>query len=72
MVRSKDEGWLKTKYAYVVGQKEKLKSVVAMARKILELLWILARRRVYYNGCSEARLALKLKRYGVMKSERAA
>jgi transposase len=72
LTHSKDGGRLKVKYAYFLEHKGKMKSIVALARKILELLWILARRREYYADCSEARLAMKLKRYGIEKMERAA
>lgn len=72
MTHAKDDGWLKAKYAYFVEHKGKMKSIIALSRKMLELLWILARRKEYYSGCSQARLALKLKRYGVVKMERAA
>jgi transposase len=72
MTRAKDDGWLKITYAYFVEHKGKLKSIVALARKMLELLWILARRHEYYTGCSKAQLEKKLKRYGIEKMERAA
>jgi len=72
LTRSKDGGRLKVKYAYFVERKGKMRSVVALARKILELLWILAQRRQYYADCTEARLAAKLKRYGIVKLERVA
>jgi len=72
LTRSRDGGRLKVKYAYFLERKGKMRSVVALARKILELLWILAQRRTYYADCSEARLAAKLKRYGIVKTERAA
>jgi transposase len=64
LVRSKGGGDLKRKYTDLSKRRGKKIAIVAIGKKILELLWTLARKQEYYRFVEEADRVKKLKFYG--------
>jgi transposase len=63
LVRSKNGGRLKEKYDELTGRMSKTKSAVAVARRIITLMWALVTRREFYKDITEAELRKKLRYY---------
>ena len=64
--RSKDGGVLGRKYNQWVSTKGKSKAVTALARKMLETMWVLATRKALYLDCNPVKLKQKFERYEVV------
>ena len=56
-------GELRRKFLELSERKSKTKSAIAIARRIIGLMWILARRREFYAGVSKERLVRKFRLY---------
>jgi transposase len=63
LVKSKNGGRLKEKYLELSGRMSKTKSAVALARRIITLMWVLVTRREFYKDITEAELRKKLRYY---------
>lgn len=63
--RCKDGGRLKQKFLALCERKGKTKSAVAIARRMVGLLWILVTRKEFYSSVSREALERKFKYYGV-------
>lgn len=63
LVRSKHGGALAAKYKELRNCKGSGKAIVAIARKMGELLWVLVRRRTFYHHMMHENLTKKLKLY---------
>lgn len=69
LVRSKDGGELKEKYKEISSRRGKRIAIVAIARKMLALSWLLMHNSEFYKyGTLEGRLK-KLKHYGIFLGE---
>ena len=64
--RSAEGGVLGGKYRDWLDRKGKSKAVVALARKLLETMWILATRKALYLGYDPVKYSQKLSRYEVV------
>jgi transposase len=63
LVRSKNGGPLKEKYAELRERRGKKIAIVAIARKLVELLWTLMVKKEFYKYISEKDLKLKYRSY---------
>jgi transposase len=63
LVRSGNGGRLQEKYRELTGRMSKTKSAVAIARRMITLLWVLVTRREYYKDMAKAELVKKLRYY---------
>ena len=61
--RSSCGGMLRRKFLELTERKSKTKSAVAIARRIIGLMWILATRREFYAGASKEQLVKKFRLY---------
>jgi transposase len=61
--RSNSGGRLKAKFEALRGRMSKVKSAVAIARRMVSLMWVLARRRELYADASAGELARKFRYY---------
>jgi transposase len=66
MARS-GKGPLFEKYEELSGRMSKRKSAVAVARKMVNLAWLLMKRRKYYRGMNSTALEKKLRYYKIEK-----
>jgi hypothetical protein len=62
-VRSGNGGRLQEKYLELTGRMGKTGSAVAIARRIITLLWVLVTRREFYRDMPKAELIKKLRYY---------
>ena len=65
LIRSKDGGRLAQKYQDLKERKGAGIAIVAVARKLGEILWILVKNRYYYHGLNFERVNAKFKSYGL-------
>ena len=66
LVRCKSGGgWLQTKFFLLNERMSKTKSAVAIARKMIVLMWVLVRKKEFYAGSSRAMLESKFRRYNL-------
>jgi transposase len=65
MIRCKEGGRLKEKFFLLSERRGKTRSAVAMARRMVGLMWILATRREYYADVSKESLRKKFRSYGL-------
>jgi transposase len=63
LVRSKNGGRLRKKYDELTGRMSKAKSAVAIARRMITLMWVLVTRREFYKDMPKAELKKKLRYY---------
>jgi transposase len=63
LVRSRNGGRLREKYDELTGRMSKTKSAVAIARRMITLMWVLVTRREFYKDITRAELAKKLRHY---------
>ncbi len=63
--RCKDGGRLKQKFLALSGRKGRTKSAVAIARRMVGMLWILVTRKEFYSSVQRTTLERKFKYYGV-------
>jgi transposase len=63
LVRSGNGGRLQEKYLELTERMSKTKSAVAIARRMITLMWILVTRREYYKDITKAELLKKLRYY---------
>jgi transposase len=68
LIRCKEGGRLKEKFFLLSERRGKTRSAVALARRMVGLMWILVTRREYYADASKQMLEKKFRRYG-LKSE---
>jgi len=68
VIRCKEGGRLKEKFFLLSQRRGKTRSAVALARRMVGLMWILVTRREYYADASKQMLEKKFRRYG-LKSE---
>jgi transposase len=61
--RSASGGELRRKFIELPGRKGKTKSAIAIARRIIELMWILVVRREFYAYASKEQLVKKFRAY---------
>ncbi|MDR0583928.1 MAG: hypothetical protein LBG57_06220, partial [Treponema sp.] len=61
--RSSYGGALRSKFIELTERKSKTKSAIAIARRIIGLMWILATRRKFYAGASKEHLVKKFRLY---------
>jgi transposase len=61
--RSAYGGELRRKFIELSGRKSKTKSATAIARRIIELMWVLAVRREFYACASKDQLVKKFRAY---------
>jgi hypothetical protein len=62
-VRSENGGRLQENYRELTARMSKTKSAVAIARRMITLLWVLVTRREYYKDMAKAELVKKLRYY---------
>jgi transposase len=65
LARSTNNGVLGIKYQQLLQTKGKSKAIVAMARKLLETMWILATRKEFYFDYDPVRYNRKMVRYNI-------
>jgi transposase len=65
LARSTNNGVLGIKYNQLLQTKGKSKAIVAIARKLLETMWILATRKEYYKDYDLVRYNRKIVRYHI-------
>ena len=65
LIRSSDGGALAAKYIELRERRGAGRAIIAIARKLGELLWILVSRRIYYRDVAPEKLTKKLKNYKV-------
>jgi transposase len=63
LVRSGNGGRLRKKYDELTGRMSKTKSAVAIARRMITLMWVLVTRREFYKDITKAELEKKLRYY---------
>jgi len=68
MIRCKAGGRLREKFFLLSERRGRTRSAVALARRMVGLMWILATRREFYADASKAMLRKKFRQYG-LKSE---
>lgn len=68
LIRCKEGGRLKEKFFLLSERRGKTRSAVALARRMVGLMWILVTRREYYADASKQKLERKFRQYG-LKSE---
>jgi transposase len=67
LIRCKEGGRLKEKFFILSERKGKTKSAVALARRMVGLMWILVTRHEYYADASKEMLRKKFRYYGLKK-----
>jgi transposase len=65
LIRCKQGGRLKEKFFLLAERRGKTRSAVALARRMVGLMWILVTRHEYYVDASKEMLERKFKRYGL-------
>ena len=65
LVRSKHGGALKEKYAQLRERRGKKIAIVAIAKKLVELLWVISVKKVYYEYAVLDELRKKNRLYGL-------
>ncbi len=65
LIRCKEGGRLKEKFFLLIERRGKTRSAVALARRMVGLMWILVTRREFYADASRQTLERKFKQYGV-------
>lgn len=65
LIRCKEGGRLKEKFVLLSERRGKTRSAVALARRMVGLMWILVTRREYYIDASKDLLERKFRRYGI-------
>ena len=68
-IRSRDGILLREFYDRIRSTKGKKKAIIAVARKMLEILWVLHTRKELYQSsvvADHARVIAKFKRYGLI------
>lgn len=65
LIRCKEGGRLKEKFFLLAERRGKTRSAVALARRMVGLMWILVTRHEYYADASKEMLERKFKRYGL-------
>jgi len=65
LARTTNGGVLGKKYQYWLQQKGKSKAIVAVARKLIETMWVLATQKTMYRGYDQIRYKQKLVRYKI-------
>lgn len=69
-VHSKTPNSFQAKYLELYPRRGKGRAIVAIARRMLEVMWIVTVRNELYNQTSEANLDLKLRRLGLKEKKR--
>jgi transposase len=69
-VHAKKGNRFQEKYMDLVPRRGKGRAIVAVARRMLEIMWIVATRKEFYNQTSKADLDRKLLQLGLNKKER--
>ena len=64
-VRSNDGDAIKAKFQDIASRRGNKVAIVAASRKMVELIYILIKNRMYYRGMSDEKLIAKLKFYKV-------
>lgn len=65
MIKSKYGIKFKNKYTEIVARRGKKKAIIAIARKMIELVYILLKNREYYNDMPKESLIQKMEGYGL-------
>jgi hypothetical protein len=65
LIRCKEGGRLKEKFFLLAERRGKTRSAVALARRMVGLMWILVTRHEYYADASKEMLESKFRRYGL-------
>jgi transposase len=68
MLMSRTECALKKKYYEIADRRGKRIAIVATARKMVELLYVLVKKRCYFKDIDEKQLRLKFRKYKIMHS----
>ena len=66
LVRSRSGGALSEKFKVLKERRGAGKAIVAVARKMLEIQYIMQKRRMYYNAVSQELLCNKLRLLGLL------
>ena len=69
-VHSSQDNSLKAKYKELSARRGKGIAIVAIGRRLLELMWIVVTRKELYNGTTEEMLKLKLRRLGMVSDSK--
>ncbi len=65
LIRCKEGGRLKEKFVHLSERRGKTRSAVALARRMVGLMWILVTRHEYYADASRDMLERKSRRFGI-------
>jgi hypothetical protein len=68
LARSTNGGVLGKKYAAWVNAKGKSKAIVALSRKLIEMMWVLATRKAIYSGCDPVKYNVKHAGYEIVNN----
>jgi len=65
LVRSKEGGALKIKYREISARRGKKIAIVAVAKKLIELLWVLSQKKELYSYATPETIRKKFRFYGL-------
>ncbi|RPJ04737.1 MAG: IS110 family transposase, partial [Spirochaetaceae bacterium] len=70
LIRSKEGGYLKEKYQDLRERRGKKIAIVAIAKKLVELLWVISRKKELYRYSTRETIEKKYRFYGLSFKEK--